>query len=424
VQVHLAEHGGTLTSHATIAPERCAGHVLAGTNYGAAPVRILQIAWEYPPLIVGGLSAHVDGLARALARRGHDVVVLTRFHPDAPDDAVVEGVRVIRAHTDLPWTPPEQFHTGAVSANHAITRIAAPLIAEGWKPDIVHNHDWLTAWSADVLRALFDAPYVATVHATELGRNGGHLSTRNSEAINATEWWLTFTAQRVICCSDFMVEEVLRSFQVPASKLAMIPNGVDPASWAPPTNPPARTDNLIVTWGRIEYEKGFQTLIEAMPAIRARVPDAHVVVVGRGSYLDQLKWRAGELGLLDSGAVLFNGFTPDDELRALLHRATCAVIPSFYEPFGIVALEAMAAGAPCVVAASGGLREVIDGTAAGLSFPPGDVAALGDAVIALLSDHELAESSMANARHAIATRFSWDPIAEMTEQEYVALVAQ
>jgi glycogen(starch) synthase len=383
-------------------------------------MRILQVSWEYPPLVVGGLAAAVDGLSRALARRGHDVVVLTRAHPDAPDDAVVDGVRVLRAHTDLPWTPPEQFHTGAVSANHQIARLAGVLRRDGWVPDVIHDHDWLTAWAADDLRSWFDVPMLATVHATELGRGGGYLTSRNAEAIHAAEWWLTYQARRVVCCSQFMVGEVLRTFETPPDKVVMIPNGVDPDLWAPPAGSGARTEALIVTWGRIEYEKGFQTLLDAMPAILRRVGDARVVVCGRGGYLAELRERAERLGLGDH--VTFNGFTPDADLRDLLHRARCVVIPSFYEPFGIVALEAMAAGAPCVVSASGGLTEVVAGTESGLTFPPGDVDALAEAVVRILTEPGLADAAMANAGRAIAQHYSWDAIAAATEATYTDLV--
>ena len=129
-----------------------------------------------------------------------------------------------------------------------------------------------------------------------------------------------------------------------------------------------------MSWGRVQYEKGFQTLVHALPEVRLAAPDARAVVAGRGSYLQELHATARALGVDD--ICDFPGFVPDEELKALLHRATVAVIPSLYEPFGIVALEAMAAGAPVVAAAAGGLIEVIDGTGAGLLYPPGDAGAL------------------------------------------------
>lgn len=379
-------------------------------------MRILQVSWEYPPLVTGGLAAHVDGISRAMARAGHEVVVLTRWHPDAPDDAVVEGVRVVRAHDDLPWTPPEDVYAKAISANHHLARLANRL--GSWRPEVVHAHDWLSAWAGDALKDRFSAPFVATIHATERGRHQGHLPNRMSEAINAAEWWLCYQARMVVCCSWFMVDEVHRSFEVPREKLRMVPNGVDREPWRPdPSTAPASDQPpTIVSWGRLTYEKGFQSLVQAMSRIHERHRDARCVIVGRGPYADDLRRLAEHAGVAQ--VVELPGFLPDDSLKRLLNGATCAVIPSFYEPFGIVALEALAAGAPLVAAASGGLREVLDGTGAGLLYPPGDHHALADAVLSLLDDPHRRAGLREVGDRLVTERYSWDAIAAATVEEY------
>lgn len=381
-----------------------------------------MVSWEFPPLVVGGLSAHVHGLSKAMAAAGHEVVVLTRSHPDAPDDSFVEpGLRVLRAHTDLPWLPAENFVAQVASANHQLTKLVAAL--GDWRPQIVHAHDWLGVWTGDTLQTIWNVPLIATVHATERGRHQGHLPNANSEGINACEWWLTYQSRRVICCSQFMVDQVLTSFQLPVDKVDMVPNGVDASSWKPTPRtaplPPAldrRDGPVIVSWGRIEYEKGFQTLIDAMPAIAAQIPGAHAVIVGRGSYASELQRQAQSRGL--EGLVHFAGFVSDDDLRSLLNRAGCAVLPSLYEPFGIVALEAMAAGAPVVAAASGGLQEVLAGTDAGLLFPPNNPDGLARAAVRMLADPSVAERSRRNAERLLATRYHWSVIAEETLKVY------
>jgi glycogen synthase len=91
-----------------------------------------MLSWEYPPLVIGGISAHADGLARALARAGHEVVVLTLHHPDAPEDAVVDGVRVVRARAELPWLPDDHFVAHMAGANHHLVAAGAP--PGGWRP--------------------------------------------------------------------------------------------------------------------------------------------------------------------------------------------------------------------------------------------------------------------------------------------------
>jgi glycogen(starch) synthase len=379
-------------------------------------VRIAVVTWEYPPLVVGGLATHTEGLAGALARAGHDVVVLTLHHPDAPDDAVVDGVRVLRAHTDLPWLPDDQFVARMASANHHLVTLTAAL--DDWRPDVVHAHDWLVAWTGDSLRELWDRPLVATIHATERGRNGGHVPPGQPAAINSVEWWLTYQASRVICCSRFMRDDVISAFGLPTDKVHVVPNGVDPQAWAPAAGQArAGVDRpLIVSWGRVQYEKGFQTLVQALPEVRLAAPGLRVVIAGRGGYLAELHDLARAVGVDD--ICEFPGFVPDHELRSMLHQATLAVIPSLYEPFGIVALEAMAAGAPVVAAGSGGLIEVIDATGAGTLFPPGDAGALAGVLRELLANPQWLAAQQHHALALLAERYTWDAVAAATVPVY------
>ncbi len=381
-------------------------------------MRIVMVTWEYPPLVVGGLAASVDGLARALTRSGHEVVVFTLHHPDVPDDYVDDGVRVLRARAELPWLPPDNFIAQMASANHMLVQLMERL--DEWKPDLVHAHDWLAAWAGDTLRTLWDVPFVATIHATEKGRHGGAtLPPGQPQGVNAVEWWLTFLARRVIVCTRFMVDEVSQGFDLPADKVDMIPNGVDPDRFAPPPDAPPREGAdgpLIVSWGRLQYEKGFHTLVEAMATIRKAVPNARCVIAGKGGYADELKGLAHRLGVSD--VVEFAGFVPDDDLKALLHRTSCVVIPSLYEPFGIVALEALAAGAPLVAAASGGLAEILGGTEAALLFEPGWADACADAVLRMLTEPGLAERCQRAGHALVAEGYTWDLVAAETLKTY------
>jgi glycogen(starch) synthase len=384
-------------------------------------MRIAMVSWEYPPLVVGGLAAHVDGVSRALVRAGHEVVVLTLHHPDVPDDSVVDGVRVLRARTDLPWLPDDNFLAKMSSANHKIVQLTTAL--DGWRPDLVHAHDWLVAWAGDDLRALWDVPFIATMHATEKGRQGGSIPPGQPSGIHATEWWLTFQANSVITCSEFMRREVVSAFDLPPAKVHMVPNGVDASIWEPPSPPPRRGADgpLVVSWGRVQYEKGFQTLVAALPLLRFGHPRLRVVIAGRGSHLGELEAQAQRLGV--DHMVRFPGFVPDDDLRHLLHTCSAAVIPSLYEPFGIVALEALAAGAPLVAAAAGGLVEVLDGTGAGLLFPPGDVDGLARALEHILAEPELVAASHAAGQQLVHDVYSWDAVAAATVPQYQALLA-
>ncbi len=379
-----------------------------------ARMRVAMLSWEYPPLVVGGISAHVEGLAQALVRAGHEVVVFSLHHADVPDDMTVDGVRVLRARTDLPWIPDGDLVARMASANHQIVQLAAQL--DTWRPDVVHAHDWLVAWAGDTLRALWGIPLVATIHATERGRHGGHLPPGMPAAINAAEWWLTYQAREVICCSRFMAREVVDGFDLPLDKLHLVPNGVDPRLWAPATPNGAGREPLVLAWGRVQYEKGFQVLASAIALLRQRVPGIHCVIAGRGSYLPDLQSHIDLEGVSD--IVQLAGFVPDTDLRTLLHRAGCAVIPSLYEPFGIVALEAMAAGAPTIVARTGGLAEILDGTGAGLLFEPGSAEELASAIEKVLTDPAAASALTSASADLLGEHYSWDAIAVSTLAVY------
>jgi glycogen synthase len=379
-----------------------------------------MLSWEYPPLVVGGIAAHAEGLATAMVRAGHDVTVLTLHHPDAPEDSVVEGVRVIRSRVDLPWIPPDDLVAQMASANHHLVRSTTALGA--WTPDVVHAHDWLVAWAGDVLAHLHRVPLVATVHATERGRHGGHVPPGLPATVNSVEWWLTYQAREVIACSNFMVREVVTGFELPPTKVHLVPNGVNPALWAPPSPVPVR-EPLVLAWGRVQYEKGFQVLATAIGRLRHRVPGLRCVIAGRGSYLPDLQVHLDIEGVNDM--VHLAGFVADDDLRTMLHTAGCVVIPSLYEPFGIVALEAMAAGAPTVAARTGGLAEILDGTEAGLLFEPGDPDDLANQIEAVLMSKGVATAMQRTAATLVAQRYSWDAIAQATIEVYdIARVAQ
>ncbi len=373
-----------------------------------------MLSWEYPPLVVGGIAAHVEGLATALHRSGHEVVVCSLHHPAADDDAVVDGVRVLRADTALPWLPDDDLVARMASANHQLVRLLARL--GDWRPDVVHAHDWLVAWAGDTISALFAAPLVATIHATERGRHGGHLPPGLPGEINSVEWWLTYQAREVIACSRFMVREVVQGFELPPDKVHLVPNGVDIDRWSRVDDPAAVREPLVIAWGRIQYEKGFQVLARAIGSLRLRVPGIRCVIAGRGTYLPELQTQIDMEGVSD--LVQLAGFVTDDELKGLLARAACVVIPSLYEPFGIVALEGMAAGAPTIVARTGGLAEIVEGTGAGVLFEPGNHHELADRIEDVLADPGAAAHLRDAAADLLRRTYTWDAIAVFTAMVY------
>jgi len=376
-------------------------------------MRVLMLTWEFPPRSVGGVGAHVDGLSQALAASGHDVVLLTLSHPGSSADSMVGGVRVLRARTDLPWLPDDDLVARVASANHHLVQLGARFVP--WRPDVVHAHDWQVSWAADTLATLHDATLVSTFHSTERGQHGGRVPPGTPSTVHAVESWLAHMSAAVVANSRFMVREVIDGFELPAERTHLIPNGIDPTWWSTGEIPGSRAP-LVVTWGRVQYEKGFQVLATAMRHLRSRVPGIECVIGGRGSYLPELQSQIDLEGVAD--IIEIGGFLTDDHLRDLVHRAGVVAIPSLYEPFGIVALEALAGGAPLVVARTGGLAELIDGTGAGLLFEPGNASELADCIETILTDPDLADGMRKHGAELLAERYSWTAIAGATAAVY------
>lgn len=389
-------------------------------------MRILHLAWEYPPVMYGGLGRHVHALANAQAALGHDVIVITQAPPggrrrlaqlgaDDPDDGPVQVLRAggePAAHDDL---------LGHVAhMEWAFSACGEDLLAS-WTPDVIHAHDWMVSHAAVTLRWASGAPLVATIHATEAGRNQGWVTSPLSTTIHSIEWWLANTADAVIACSRAMAGEIQQLFGVPVSQV--IPNGIDPAEWTRPPAAMARlrdahgdADPLLAYTGRVEWEKGVQTVLEAMPALRLAYPEARLLVAGRGSYLPTLQERARDLGLGD--AARFLGWVSEEDLRAVVAISDVAIAPSLYEPFGLVALEAAALGTPVVVADTGGLAEFAAEGKHAVTFRSGDPVSLVQAIRADLADPDEALARAERATEALALQYDWGVIAQATTEAY------
>lgn len=387
-----------------------------------------MLSWEYPPRVVGGLGRHVNALARTLAAQGHDVHVVTRDHPDAPAEEVLEGVHVIRVTEAPPVIPFGDLVPWVLAFNNRVQAAATKVLLEH-DVDVVHAHDWLVAYAAAGLKSAFDLPVVATIHATEYGRHQGHLPGPMNKLIHQVEWWLTYEARRVIACSEYMRKQVGDIFQLPHAKTDVVPNAVATRDFAIPDDEVAafRADTtpdgerMVLFAGRLEYEKGVQTVLHALERVRAAVGPVVFYVAGVGTYSDELRRMVDELGLADH--VRFTGFLEDHELRLHYAAADVAVAPSIYEPFGLVAVEAMACGTPVVVGDTGGLREIVsDGH--GLSFPPQDADELADRLVAVLDDAELAADLVAKGRRRIAQRYDWQTVALRTTRVYEQAIVE
>jgi glycogen synthase len=399
-------------------------------------VKVLMVSWEYPPVVIGGLGRHVYQLATALTAAGHDVVVLSRrpsgtdpsTHPST--DEIAEGVRVVAAAQD-----PHEFDFGSdmmawtLAMGHSMIRAGLALKTRGtrrsgrnadkaWRPDVVHAHDWLVAHPAIALAEFFDVPLVSTIHATEAGRHSGWVSGTISRQVHAVESWLVRESDSLISCSASMSDEITELFGPGLAEIRVIRNGIDAALWpfAPRRPRPGPPELLYV--GRLEYEKGIHDAIAALPRIRRTHPGTTLAVAGEGTQQQWLIEQARKHRVLK--ATKFVGRLDHADLVRLLHRADVAVLPSHYEPFGIVALEAAATGTPLVTSNVGGLGEAVISGQTGVSCAPRDVAGLAAAVRVVLDDPAAAQRRAVAARERLTSDFDWHTVAGETAQVYLA----
>lgn len=385
--------------------------------------RVLIVSWEYPPLIEGGLARHVRKLSEALVARDVEVHVLTRGGEESTVEEQIGGVQIHRIVEPERPTDLAEFVTWVERMNSDMLAAGVEL-GDRIDFDLVHGHDWLVAGACDHLARRFKCPLVTTIHATEYGRHQGWVDKHPQSHIHGVEKWMANRSDRVIACSSFMRDQIADIFSVEESRITVIPNGIDPEDL--PAGDPAELadlrsqfaapgENLVLLIGRLVYEKGFQLALEAMPRVIEEVPNTRFLVAGSGTHEAELHKQAKDLGLMEHGTFL--GWIGDDVLHSLYRIADLTVVPSIYEPFGLVALEAMASECPCIAADTGGLREVVPLEGAGLRFRASDPEHLAEAAIQVLSDERLSQKMIAEGLAHIRL-FDWEDVAGRTLDLY------
>ncbi len=385
-------------------------------------LKVMMLSWEYPPRVIGGISPHVFFLSKSLAEIGMKVYVVTCDFPGAPAHETIDGVEVYRV--DSYKTPSPDFATWVYLMNMNMQKEAAALTARlPGKIDLFHAHDWLVATSGIGLKHVFRKPLIVTMHSTEVGRREG-IHTATEKMIHETEAWLTYEAWKVICCSDYMVQHVKWAFGLPNDKLVMVPNGVNPRIYENAEKQDCSAfrrefalpgEKLVLFVGRLVYEKGAHVLINAIPRILEKV-DAKFVIVGSGYMKDQLSGIVRSMGL--EHKVMFTGFLDEEKLLKLQTCADVSVVPSLFEPFGIVALEAMAAKSPVVVSDTGGLSEIVEHDSTGVKVYPNNTESLAWGITKVLLDENYRAKISQNGYQRIKERYDWGKIAKETEQIY------
>ena len=392
-------------------------------------MKVLLFSWEYPPHIDGGLGQHVKELTPALLEADPNLV-LHIVTPTFAGETTRETVGRLVVHRVRASAPSEdRYFEDVKRANVSLGQVALQVAEAEGGFDLMHVHDWPVSFASFVVQDAYALPMLSTIHATERGRYQGLLYNDLSRAIDWAEQQLVESSQMVITCSDAMKDEVTQYFGVPGERVAVIPNGVDAsrfdalramdltefrAQYARPD------EKIIFHVGRLVYEKGADLLVEAAPRVLNRVPEAKFVIAGRGPLQPTLKQRVHEMFLADK--ILLNGFVSDDDRDRLYVAADVCVFPSRYEPFGIVALESMAAGTPVVVSDVGGLGSVVTNGQTGLTSFPGNIDSIAEAIVRALLDTATSARLAEQALEVVQERMTWPVIAHQTVASYQDLI--
>jgi len=389
-------------------------------------MRIALFAWEsLHSVAVGGVAVHVTELAAGLQRRGHEVHVFVRLGEQQPTYQFIDGVHYHRCPIDLhPDFITEMNNMG----NSFVYFMRQTESYQGFHFDVVHGHDWLCAKGIVQVKNDYGRPTILTLHSTEYGRCGNQNYNGQSDRVRAVEAEGAYCANRVITVSGVLADEVKSQYAVPDWKLRCVHNGINCSRFDGFIDPAVcrRTygvgplDPMVLFVGRMSVQKGPDLLLEAVPGILATRSDAKIVFVGDGYMRAQLEHRAHQLGV--AHAVRFLGsMGPISDLINLYKSADVVCVPSRNEPFGIVVLEAWAAGKPVVATRNGGPSEFITHNQEGLLVydNPGSICW---GIREVLRDFQHARWMGERGRVKAAYSFSWDIVASQTEGIYHELV--
>lgn len=390
-------------------------------------MRLLMIATEYPPAQGYGLARYASELAAALARAGHETHVITCNYGEGRPAHHREGVTVHDMRERLPvrhfdWVG------DAVLDNLRLVERALEATDEHGPIHAIISHDWLAAHASKALRAILGVPWLLVVHDTEVGKRGNRLD-RRQVYIAEMEGWAIGEAHRVVTNSDFMGAEIARIHKAPEQKIAVVPCGVNPDRFLSDTNTRdfrrlfvQDHEKLVVYAGRLSPMKGVEDLAEAFCLLAASEPRASLVLAGEGVLREALDKRFQEAGVADR--VLLTGWVADKVLGALFMAADVVAVPSRYEPFGMVAIEAAACGAAVVAAEVGGLAEVVRGSRGSLQgVPPAQPDLLASALGALLTDEPRTRRMRESAETYARQTYSWGAVAGEFESLLRQMVA-
>ncbi|MBO9129633.1 glycosyltransferase family 4 protein [Bacillus sp. 165] len=382
-------------------------------------LRILMLAWEYPPMIVGGLGRHVYELSKSLAKEGHSVHVITTF---IEGESVYECKHNVHIHrVKSLYENKDHFYKWINGLNEAMLQYVNCFFSKN-EFDLIHAHDWLVCTSAIAIKQKYNIPLITTIHATEHGRNNG-IHTKLQYEIHMKEKELTQASDAIVVCSQYMKVEVAEILNASQQSIFVFPNGIDDKFFEQVTgSTDIRTkyqlenQKLVFSIGRIVNEKGFQTIVDAAPSVIAKCRNVFFIIAGKGPMLEYYRRLVNDRGL--SKTIKFLGHITEEEQRAFLQQSDIVLVPSLYEPFGIVALEGMLAKKPTIVSDVGGLSEIISHGRTGYKMEPGNSHSLVQQITAVLDEKKEAEKIAQEGQRYVLEHYSWLRIAQQTGGVY------
>ncbi len=387
-------------------------------------MRLAILSWEsLHSIAVGGLAAHVSELADALVRRGHDVHVFTRMGQGQHYCDCVNGVHYHRCPVPANPNFVEYIET---MCDAMVQRVRETERFFGERFDVIHGHDWLVSRALVKIKNDLNRPVLMTLHSTEYGRCGNEFRNGISPRIRHAEWEGSYVAQKVVCVSRALRDEVAWLYQVPQDKMEVIYNGVEVNRFDIEVDASAvrkgleidSGDPFVLFAGRLAWQKGPDMLVDAIPRVLHSHPNTKFVLAGDGDMREGLERQVRGHGI--AHATRFAGYRSGRDLVKLFKSSDAVCVPSRNEPFGIVILEAWSAGKPVIATRSGGPAEFVSHRHTGLTVKI-DTDAIREGLDETLDDLDNARRMGRNGRHEVETAFTWDIIASQTQDIYQSI---